>query len=143
MGDRANMTAACIAFAKRGYVAIAPQYRLLGEAPWPAPLTGGRTAIRAARAKAGAHLALIASSGVAGPAGANEPCANHAEAVAGVAAFFPPDRIEAQLGALMGISRPDMLSAMSPITHSGRYPPTILFCGDEDAITPPELSSGL
>jgi len=160
VGDRANMTAACTTFAKRGYVAIAPEYRLLGEAPWPAPLTDARTAIRAARAKAGslgissdcifltgysagAHLALIASSGVASPAGADEPYANQSEAVAGVAAFFPPDRIEAQLGTMMGISDPEMLAAMSPITHAGRYPPTILFCGDEDDITPPELSTGL
>jgi acetyl esterase/lipase len=160
VGDRASMTAACTAFARRGYVAIAPEYRLLGEAPWPAPLADARTAIRAVRAKAeslgispdfifltgysaGAHLALIASSGVAGAAGANEPYANQVEAVAGVAAFFPPDRIEAQLGAMMGISDAEVLAAMSPITHAGRYPPTILFCGDEDAMTPPELSTGL
>jgi acetyl esterase/lipase len=37
VGDRATMTAACTAFARLGYVAIAPEYRLLGEAPWPAP----------------------------------------------------------------------------------------------------------
>ena len=159
-GDRENMTAACTTFAKQGYVAIAPEYRLLGEAPWPAPLTDARTAIRAVRAKAGslgispdgifltgysagAHLALIASSGAAGPAGVKEPYANQSEAVAGVAAFFPPDRIEAQLGAMMGISDPEILAAMSPINHAGRYPPIILFCGDEDAMTPPELSMGL
>lgn len=53
VGDRATMTAACAAFARLGYVAIAPEYRLLGEAPWPAPLIDARTAIRAARAKAG------------------------------------------------------------------------------------------
>jgi acetyl esterase/lipase len=32
---------------------------------------------------------------------------------------------------------------MSPITHAGFYPPTILFCGDEDALTPPEVSTEL
>jgi dipeptidyl aminopeptidase/acylaminoacyl peptidase len=60
-----------------------------------------------------------------------------------VAVFFTPIRIEAQLGALLGISDPEMLAAMSPITHAGHYPPTILFCGDEDAMTPPELSMEL
>lgn len=160
VGNRATMTAACNAFAKLGYMAIAPEYRLLGEAPWPAPLTDARTAIRAARAKAGslgiapdhiflagysagAHLALIASSGAAGPAAADEPYADQSEAVAGVAAFFTPTRIEAQHGAAIGISDPEMLAAMSPITHAGCYPPTILFCGDEDTVTPPELSTEL
>jgi acetyl esterase/lipase len=160
VGDRAAMTAACIAFARRGYVAIAPEYRLLGEAPWPAPLTDARTAIRAARAKAeslgispdhifltgysaGAHLALIASSGAAGPAGADELYADQPEAIAGVAAFFTPTRIDEHLGTTIGISDPEMLAAMSPITHAGRYPPTILFCGDEDTITPPDLSAEL
>ena len=52
VGDRANMTAACEAFARRGWVAIAPEYRLLGEAPWPAPLDDTRAAIRAAREQA-------------------------------------------------------------------------------------------
>ena len=159
-GDRASMTAACGAFARLGYVAIAPEYRLLGEAPWPVPLTDARTAIRAARAKAGslgispdhiflagysagAQLALIASSGAAGLAGADEPYADQSEAVAGVAAFFTPTRIEAQQGAAIGISEPEMLATMSPITHADCYPPTILFCGDEDTITPPELSIDL
>jgi dipeptidyl aminopeptidase/acylaminoacyl peptidase len=44
---------------------------------------------------------------------------------------------------MLGISDPEMLAAMSPITHAHRYPPTILFCGDEDPMTPPELSTEL
>ena len=92
---------------------------------------------------AGAHLALIASSGVAGPATADEPHADQSEQVAGVAAFFPPARIEAQHGGMLGISDPAMLAKMSPMTHAGRYPPTILFCGDEDSMTPPQLSTDL
>ena len=160
VGDRAAMTEACMAYARQGYVAIAPEYRLLGEAAWPAPLSDVRTAIRAVRAEAlslrvsperifltgysaGAHLALIASSGVAGPASAGEPHADQSEAVAGVAAFFPPARIEAQQGGMLGLSDPAMLAKMSPMTHAGRYPPTILFCGDEDTMTPAQLSIDL
>jgi acetyl esterase/lipase len=160
VGDRSAMSSACTAFAGLGYVAIAPEYRLLGEAPWPAPLSDARTAIRAVRAKegslgispehifltgysAGAHLALIASSGVSGPAGADEPYPDRSETVAGVAVFFPPARIDAQIGAMIGISDPAMLTAMSPITHAGQYPPTILFCGDEDVMTLPQLSIDL
>jgi acetyl esterase/lipase len=160
VGDRSSMTFACTTFARLGYVAIAPEYRLLGEAPWPTPLSDARTAIRAARAKAeslgistehifltgysaGAQLALIAASGVARPAGGDEPYADQSEAVAGVAAFFPPVRIVPELGAMLGISDPKMMEAMSPITHAGCYPPTILFCGDADVMTPPEFSMEL
>ena len=160
VGDRAAMTEACTAFARLGYVAIAPEYRLLGEAPWPAPLSDARTAIRAVRAgakalgvsadhifltgySAGAHLALIASSGVAGPAAAGEPHADQTEQVAGVAAFFPPARIEAQQGGMLGLSDPAALARISPMTHAGRYPPTILFCGDDDTMTPAQLSLDL
>lgn len=148
-GDRTKMAAACMEFARLGYVAIAPEYRLLGEAPWPAPLTDARTAIRAARARAtalgilpdgifltgysaGAQLALIAASGIAGPSSADEAYADQPEKAAGVAAFFTPTRMEPKHGAA--------LAAMSPIAYADRYPPTILFCGDADSITPPALS---
>ena len=159
-GDRSNMTAACTAFAGQGFVAIAPEYRLLGEADWPAPLTDARTALRAARAKAeslgispdqiflvgysaGAQLALITASGIAAKAGTGEPFADRSESVAGIAAFFTPVRIEEPLAAGLGISDPEMIAAMSPITHADRYPPTILFCGDTDPMTPPEWTSEL
>lgn len=159
-GDRANMTEACTAYANLGYVAIAPEYRLLGEAPWPAPLDDVRTAIRAARAKAGelgirpdrifltgysagAHLSLLAASGTAAVFGPEAPHAAQPEAVAGVAAFFPPARFDAELAGMLGIFDADTLAAVSPMTHAGHYPPTIIFCGDEDPLTPPELSVDL
>jgi acetyl esterase/lipase len=44
---------------------------------------------------------------------------------------------------MLGIADPEMLAAISPITHASRYPPIILFCGDEDAMMPPELSADL
>jgi len=44
---------------------------------------------------------------------------------------------------MLGITNPKMLAAMSPITHAHRFPPTILFCGDADVMTPPELSMEL
>ncbi len=159
-GDRAAMTDAAMAYARLGYVAIAPEYRLLGEAPWPAQLDDTRTAIRAVRAhakalgvspdhifltgySAGAQLSLIAASGVAGPAAANDPHADQAETVAGVAAFFPPARIEPPLSNMLGITDPAALAAISPMTHAGRYPPTILFTGDEDGLVPAQMSIDL
>ena len=93
---------------------------------------------------AGAHLALISASGAHGPAAAAEPHADQSEQVAGVAAFFPPARIEAEgAGAMLGITDPAALAAISPMTHAGRYPPTILFCGDDDTMTPARLSLDL
>jgi acetyl esterase/lipase len=159
-GDRAVMTEGCLAYAREGYVAIAPEYRFLGEAPWPAPLNDARTAIRAVRAKAGelrvsrenifltgysagAHLALLAASGMAGEAAAGEPYADQPEQVAGVAAFFPPARIEGLGAQLLGVEDPATLKALSPITYADRYPPTIVFCGDGDTTTPPQLSIDL
>ena len=119
-----------------------------------------RTAIRAVRARAGslgispdhifltgysagAHLSLIASSGIAGPAEPDAPFPDRSEAVAGVAAFFPPTRMDAELGESLGISDPQTREAMSPMIHAGHYPPTILFCGDEDPLTPSQLSVDL
>ncbi|MDI9612815.1 MAG: alpha/beta hydrolase [Acidobacteriota bacterium] len=155
VGDRANMTAACEAFARRGWVAIAPEYRLLGEAPWPAPLDDTRAAIRAAREQAGAlgiaadrvflagysagaHLALLAASGSEDPA--QGPCADRPGTVAGVAAFFVPAVIPETQGSALGITGPCAAAALDLRTHAGRLPPVILFCGDGDSMTPPELS---
>jgi acetyl esterase/lipase len=45
-GHRSTMREACKAFAGQGYVAIAPEYRLIGEVAWPVPLNDVRTAIR-------------------------------------------------------------------------------------------------
>ncbi len=44
---------------------------------------------------------------------------------------------------MLGITDPAMLAKMSPMSNAGRYPPTILFCGDDDAMTPPQLSLDL
>jgi len=158
-GHREMMEAACTAFARQGYVAIAPEYRLLGEVQWPVPLNDLRTAVRAVRAKAkalridperlfltgysaGAHLALLAA-GMKGPAlQATDPYSEQSEAVAGIAAFFPPARIAGQFAALLGVAE-DGLDAVSPQTYAATLPPTIIFCGDEDSITPPQLSLDL
>jgi acetyl esterase/lipase len=157
-GHREMMEAACTAFARQGYVAIAPEYRLLGEVQWPVPLQDLRTAVRAVRAQAkalrinpdrlfltgysaGAHLALLAA-GMKGSREAGDFYSEQSEAVAGIAAFFPPARIAGQFAALLGVAG-DALDAVSPQTYAATLPPTIIFCGDEDSITPPQLSIDL
>ncbi len=143
VGDRGGMAEACTAFAGHGWTAIAAEYRLLGEAPWPAPLDDTRTAVAAVHDRAealgvdashltvtgysaGAHLALIAG-------------ATMRDQVAGVAAFFPPVRMPPEQAAqMLGVSDPTGLAAISPLAQAGSLPPTILFCGDEDSMTPAE-----
>jgi acetyl esterase/lipase len=158
-GHREMMEAACTAFARQGYVAIAPEYRLLGEVAWPVPLNDLRTAVRAIRAKAkalrispdhilltgysaGAHLSLLAAGMKGSPLEAADPYSEQSEAVAGIAAFFPPARIAGQFAALLGVAE-NALEAVSPQTYAATLPPTMIFCGDEDSITPPQLSIDL
>jgi acetyl esterase/lipase len=147
VGDRSMMAAACAEFAQRGYVAIAPEYRLLGEAKWPAPLDDVKLAIQSLRAQsaalgvsakhifltgfsAGAHLALLAASALR-------------KDIAGVAAFFPPARVNEDIGKMLELSGAANLTAVSPVEHAGNLPPTIVFCGDADDMTPADLSLDL
>ena len=146
-GERGMMASACTEYARRGYVAIALEYRLLGEAKWPAPLDDVKLALQSVREQsdrlgvareqvflngfsAGAHLCLLAASALSG-------------AVAGVAAFFPPARIGPEMGSMLELSGAAALAAVSPIEHVAGLPPTIVFCGDDDSLTPAQLSIDL
>jgi len=61
------------------------------------------------------------------------------DAVTGIAAFFPPARIAGRFASLLGIAE-NALDLVSPQTYASTLPPTIIFCGDEDSVTPPQLS---
>jgi acetyl esterase/lipase len=158
-GHREMMEAACTTFAQHGYVAIAPEYRLLGEVKWPTPLSDVRTAIRATRAKAnslgidsnhiflagnsaGAHLSLLAAGMEGASLTSSDQYFEQSEAVGAVAAFFPPARIEGRFSSLLGVPESD-LGLVSPQTYAATLPPTIIFCGDGDTMTPPRLSIDL
>jgi acetyl esterase/lipase len=158
-GHREMMEAACTAFARQGYVAIAPEYRLLGEVEWPVPLSDLRTAIRAVRAKAkalrinpdqifltgysaGAHLSLLAAGMPGSAPNAADSYSEQSGAVTGIAAFFPPARIAGRFASLLGVPE-NALDLVSPQTYASTLPPTIIFGGDEDSVTPPELSIDL
>ena len=162
VGSKEMMTELAQALAGHGFIALPAQYRLLGQASWPAPIQDVKSAIRWARRNAatlgfephkialegfsaGAHLALLAS-------GTNHvrdySAAEDAEedaSVAGVIAFFPP--IEFRIGAagVPGISEAnrlleDRVSAAeaeraSPLTHAkAGFPPTCLMHGTDDHV---------
>lgn len=101
-GDRTAVHARAAALAQHGFTCLAVEYRLLGEAPWPAALedvqaAAGWTAGHAGELdvdpgrivlqgySAGAHLALLAAAGP-GTAGS----------VAAVVAFYPTIGLHAE-----------------------------------------------
>lgn len=96
VGGPEHLHPRCEALSRHGFTVIAIEYRLLGEAPWPAPLDDVRAAVRWARANAdelgiepdrialqghsaGAHLSLLAAYTDDGDGD-----------VAAVVAFYPP-----------------------------------------------------
>jgi acetyl esterase/lipase len=162
VGSRAMMDPYAEALAARGYVAVAAEYRLLGESPWPAQADDVKTALAWARDNAarlgclaerivvqgfsaGGHLALIATAdlieqGVARPAA--------------VVAFFPPAELVleapndalARFAAMLLGDRANAEDARraSPVHRIGPgFPPTFLLHGGADWMVAPEASLNL
>jgi acetyl esterase/lipase len=142
--------------AAHGFLAVCAEYRLVGEAPWPAQLddvlaTIGWLADNAARLgiradsialegfSAGGHLALMA--------------AQHAPRVGGVVAFFappamkhtPPRPFPEPAEMLLGPNADAATQqAASPIHQiSARSPPTFLLAGAADPLVTPSDTIGL
>jgi acetyl esterase/lipase len=145
--------------AQHGFVAIAAEYRLLGEAPWPAQINDVKDVIRWVRNNAdfllidpqkiavqgysaGGHLALLAA-GTAGKSCFGVPAPHpegNAEINAVVAFFAAAD--------LSGNGSPPVMRLLeghgeagaaeaSPITHiAPGFPPTFLLSGTVDQIVP-------
>src|SRR5579871_3613387 len=158
VGTKDWMAEVATALAGHGLLALPTQYRLLGEAPWPAQIADVKSAIRWVRRNAdklgvapgkiamegfsaGGHLTLLA-------AGAASETAFDAEgddgdaSVGAVIAFFPP--IEFQPGSrtpgitdatrLLGDgATAEAARQASPLHHvSAKFPPTCLFHGTND-----------
>jgi acetyl esterase/lipase len=165
-GDRKQLRGYGVLLARRGYVCATVEYRLTGEAKWPAQLHDLKTALRFIRARstalgidpgkicvagnsAGGHLALM----LAGTADRPEfegPGAYPGEgsACAACIAIYAPTR-------LFGSQRPhayapglfaDEVSDVearqaSPIEYARRdFPPTLLIHGNRDEIVAPIAS---
>lgn len=101
VGSAEGMHPRCEALSERGFTVIAVEYRLLGEAAWPAPLDDVRAAVRWAGANAvelgvepdrivlqghsaGGHLSLLAGYTEDPDDGDEDP------GVAAVVVFYPP-----------------------------------------------------
>lgn len=164
-GDRSQLRGYGIQFARYGFVCVASEYRLSGEAKWPAQIHDVKAALRYMRANAsglgidpnkicvsgnsaGAHLSLMVGAtpnvdvfeGKGGNAGVGTESA-------AVVAIYPPtllrvgqadDAIATLLGAKASRESED---AASPITYVHRnFPATLLIHGNADDIVPIEAS---
>jgi acetyl esterase/lipase len=165
-GGRADVHPYAKVLAAAGFTAIAAEYRLLGEAPWPAQILDVKATIRWVRAhaqdlgvdpdkivaegfSAGGHLALLAAGTAdrdvfgdeAGAAGVS--CG-----LAGVVSFFAP--VDLSLRAMPKRAPPtvallgehggeEVAIAASPVTYvADGFPPTFLLSGLADPFLPPE-----
>ncbi|WP_313802304.1 alpha/beta hydrolase [Sphingobium sp.] len=167
-GRRAMVHGYARALSALGYVALAAEYRLLPEAPWPAQLDDVRDVVRWAKScaqalgidpakialqgfSAGAHLALL----VAG----TQPGSGHETAVgtdssgsevAAVVSFFAPARLDANpamlanppFNLLLNGGGVEAARAISPIYFVNKaFPSTFILGGMADYMQP--LASGL
>jgi acetyl esterase/lipase len=155
-GHRAMMRPYAAQLAAHGFLAVCAEYRLAGEAPWPAQRTdvlatvnwladhADRLGIRAGSIvlqgfSAGGHLALIAAA--------------HTPRVGAVVAFFappsmthnPPRPFPEPKEMLLGPGADaETEKAASPIEQIGpHFPPTFLLAGVEDPMVTPTDTIGL
>jgi acetyl esterase/lipase len=164
MGHRSDMHRYARILRDKGFVAIAAEYRLLGEVPWPAQILDVKDIIRWVRANAawlridpgkvalqgfsaGGHLALLAA-GTAGKSafGVEEPHPEGSAAVAAAVSLFGPTLLTKDafpvrpppLAAMLGPDgHEDMAREASPLLHvAPGFPPVFLLNGINDPLVP-------
>lgn len=163
-GDRSQLRGYGIQLARYGFVCVASEYRLSGEAVWPAQIHDVKAALRWLRANsdrygidptriavsgnsAGAHLALMLaglSDGQLEGDGGNPGVPTD---VAAVVAIYPPTQLRVThpsdtIGLLLGgaVGR-DIEDQASPLAHvRSDHPPTMLVHGNADDVVPVEAS---
>jgi acetyl esterase/lipase len=168
-GSKDALGPAATALARQGFVVLVPEYRLTGEAPFPANIHDVKRAIRWAKQhaadlrfdperlcleghSAGAHLVLLAAGTPDDPRLAPpEGLGGVAQTVAAVCAIYPPTlfhlggarpsgSLPAQ--ALPGADVSEAAAALaSPMTHvTAAFPPVMLLHGDADKVVPVSAS---
>jgi acetyl esterase/lipase len=167
-GDRNQLHGYGILLGRLGYVCVATEYRLAGEATWPAQIHDVKAALRWMRANAsalgidpakiavsgnsaGAHLSLMAAGtqnmpefeGEGGNSGAGT-------GVAACIAFYGPAvlyrRGTGELSEIVSLllgsgASEEVARAASPLEYArSGFPPTLLITGNKDATVPDESS---
>lgn len=160
-GDRSQLKGYGFLLGRKGYTCVASEYRLTGEALWPAQIEDVKAAIRYMRANAGelgidpdrivvsgnsagGHLSLMAggTSAVAEFEGSGGN-AGVPSGVAAVISFYPPTGLDARswggLPSLFGKgASEETLRGASPLTYAAAagFPPTLLIQGNRDEVVP-------
>lgn len=165
-GRAGQLSRYALDLAAAGFVAVEANYRLSGEATFPAALTDVKAAVRWLRANAagcgvdpgrvavaghsaGAHLAALASVTADErfePNGAGVPnTPSRVDAVVGASGVYDferatDDEMVAQFLGGTAEERPDRYREASPVTYAGAAPPTLLLHGTADGVVPPAQS---
>jgi acetyl esterase/lipase len=168
-GSKDMLANACRLLAEQGFVALASEYRLTGEAPFPACIHDVKRAIRWATQNAGelgfdpdklcleghsagAHLVLLAAARPGDPRlEPPEGMGGVSGEIAAVTAIYPPVLFyltgARPSGALAAKSLPgadaseEAAALASPIEHvTPHFPPVMLLHGDADKVVPVSAS---
>jgi len=147
-GDRTQLRGYAIALGRAGYTSLACDYRLAGEAKWPAQIDDVLTAFRYFHAHApslGLSSTKLAVSGNSAGGCLSLLVAGQTSLdVAAAIAFYPPvdfqsemtrsTRSQSEMQYLLGDDvSSGRLRAMSPIAHvHSNFPPTLLLTGNRD-----------
>lgn len=150
-GDRTQLRGYGILLARYGLVCVASEYRLSGEAHWPAQIDDVQTALAWLRANAerlGVDTGRIVVSGNSAGAHLALMLAGRDDGLAAVVAIYPPTELRVgrhlddPIRLLLGPDHtPELEREASPIryVHPG-YPPTMLVHGNADEIVPVDAS---
>ena len=164
-GDRSQLHGYGILLGRIGYVCVAAEYRLSGEAKWPAQIHDVKAALRWMRANAarlgidpakiavsgnsaGGHLSLMIAGtqnmaefeGDGGNAGAGTPVAACVAFYAPSQLYLPDQPLHTELAFLFGRDADvEVARKASPIEYATpNFPPTLLIHGTKDALVPDE-----
>ena len=148
-GDRRQLAGYGIALGRAGYTSLACEYRLAGEALWPAALDDVHTSFQffhdGAKSLGLSTSKLAVSGNSAGGCLSLLLAGTSALPVAGAIAFYSPIDFLSDDARAKGSPRSmryllgddvseERLHAMSPIAYVGaNYPPTLLLTGNRDA----------
>ncbi len=166
-GDRTQLRGYGVLVGRLGYVCVACEYRLSGEAPWPAQIHDVKAALRWMKANAkrlgidpariavsgnsaGGHLSLMVGGtpnlpefeGTGGNPGIDT-------SVGAVISFYgpsdfgsDPNKVQGGIAQLMGPNVTEAaLRGASPVAYTkAGYPPTLLIHGNGDELVDPEAS---
>lgn len=160
-GDRTQLQGYGVLLGRRGYTCVASEYRLTGEALWPAQIEDVKAAIRWMRTNAselgidpsklvisgnsaGGHLSLMAAGTPNDPrwegTGGNPGISTE---VAASITFYPPTGLDSAAMAgvpwLFGPDAPlETIRSASPMTYAtAGHPPTLIIHGNADEVVPP------